>query len=68
MGGLSGINRKGFASGVAIIVIILTLTLICPNTLAQTSTAFGPATKFSVPAYNGVISFAENGTYTVSYV
>ncbi len=64
MGGLSGINRKGYASAVAIIVIILTTTLTCPNTLAQTRTAFGHTTKFRVPAYNGVISFASNGTYT----
>jgi hypothetical protein len=62
--GLSGINRKGYASAVAIVVIILTITSICPNTLAQTNTAFGPATKFNLPAYDGSINFAANGTYT----
>lgn len=62
-GRANGINSKGYASAVAIIVIILTMSLTCPNALAQTSTAFGPAAEFNVPAYHGVISFAENGTY-----
>ena len=50
----------------AIIVIILTLPWTCPNILAQTSIALGPAAKFSVPAYNGTISFAENGNYSTA--
>jgi len=55
------IHSSGVGSGIAIILILL---LSCPNTLAQTSTAFDPANKFSVPSYNGVISFAVNGTYS----
>jgi hypothetical protein len=37
----------------------------CPSTFAQ-PTAFGPTTKFSVPAYNGTISFAVNGNYSAA--
>jgi hypothetical protein len=38
--------------------------LICPNAIAQNTTAFDPTTKFTVPIYNGVFSFAEGGNYS----
>jgi hypothetical protein len=38
--------------------------LICPNVIAQNITAFDPTTKFAVPIYNGVFSFAEGGNYS----
>ncbi|MGO8807194.1 MAG: hypothetical protein ACLQO7_11455 [Candidatus Bathyarchaeia archaeon] len=63
VGGPSGIYRKSFACGISIAALILTLMWVCPNTSAQTNSVFGPATKFRVPAYNGVISFATNGSY-----
>ena len=66
MGGPSCINRNGFACGVALIAIILVFPWVYPNTSAQTSTAFGPSAKFSVPAYSGVISFAVNGNYSTA--
>lgn len=53
------IHRSGV--GVAVIVILL---LTCASALAQESTAFDTNDRFSVPAYNGVISFAVNGTYS----
>jgi hypothetical protein len=47
-------------------IVILMLSWACPSISAQTSTVFGPATKFSVPAYNSVISFAVNGNYSTA--
>jgi hypothetical protein len=35
-----------------------------PNLQAQTNVFFSPADKFSIPAYNGTISFAVNGSYS----
>lgn len=46
--------------------MILIFPLACPHALAQTGTAFGPDSKFSVPAYNGVVNFATNGTYSTA--
>jgi hypothetical protein len=49
---------------VSIVVIGLLLILSCPYASAQTSRAFDPNTKFSLPAYDGSISFAVNGSYS----
>ena len=62
--GFVKINRDKVSTGIAIIVIIFIFLLTCPNTQAQTNTSFNPADKFSIPAYNGSISFAVNGTYS----
>jgi hypothetical protein len=61
--GLVTIKSNKVSIGIALIVIILTLSLACSNTQAQTTTSFTPADKFSIPEYNGIISFAANGTY-----
>lgn len=58
------INRKKVSAGIAIIVIVLIFPWTCPNTQAQTNITFSPADKFSIPSYNGTISFAVNGTYS----
>ena len=58
------INSNKVSIGVATVVIIFTFLLTCPNTQGQTNISFTPADKFSVPAYNGTISFAVNGTYS----
>ena len=58
------INRKKVSTGIAIIVIVLIFPWTCLNTRAQTDITFNPADKFSIPAYNGNISFAVNGTYS----
>ena len=58
------INGNKVSIGVATVVIIFTFLLTCPNTQAQTNISFTPADKFSIPAYNGTISFAVNGTYS----
>jgi hypothetical protein len=58
------VNGDKISAGIAIIAIIFIFSLACPNTEAQTSTSFTPADKFLVPAYNGSISFAVNGTYS----
>lgn len=58
------IHRSVKVCAVAVAALVLILPLICPNALAQTSTAFDPTQKFSVPAYNGVVRFAVNGTYS----
>ena len=60
------INSNKVSIGIAIVVIIFTLSLSCPNTQAQTNIAFTPADKFSIPEYNGSISFAVNGTYSIA--
>jgi hypothetical protein len=62
--GLAKINRGKVSTGIAVIFIIFTFLLTGPNTQAQTNIAFSPADHFSVPAYNGSISFAVNGTYS----
>jgi len=51
------------SAAIAIIVIGSVFSCASPTLKAQTNTAFNPADKFSVPPYNGVISFAANGTY-----
>jgi len=58
------INRKKVSTGIAIIVIVLIFPWTCLNTQAQTDTTFNSADKFSIPSYNGTISFAVNGTYS----
>jgi len=62
--GLLEINSNKVSAGIAIIVIIFIFPLTCSNTQAQTNTAFNPSDKFSIPAYNGSIGFAVNGTYS----
>lgn len=58
-------NSKPVLSGIAaILMIVLVFPYIYPNAQAQTVTTFTPADKFSIPAYNGVISFAVNGSYS----
>ena len=46
------------------IVIVLIFLWTCHNVQAQTDITFDPADKFSIPGYNGTISFAVNGTYS----
>jgi hypothetical protein len=58
------INRNKVSAGIAIIVIVLIFPWTCLNTQAQTDITFNPADKFSIPSYNGTISFAVNGTYS----
>jgi hypothetical protein len=61
---LARINSNKVATRVAIIVILFIFLWTCPNTQAQTEITFSPADKFSIPLYNGTISFAVNGTYS----
>ena len=58
------IDRNKVSTVIAIIVIIFILSLNFPNAQAQTNTSFTPSDKFLVPAFNGSISFAVNGTYS----
>lgn len=63
------INRSKGSTGIAIIFILVTLTIFsctCPNLQAQTEVNFSPADKFSIPTYNGTISFAVNGSYSTA--
>ena len=64
--GFVKINSGKISTGVAIIAILFILSLTCSYTQAQTNTAFTSAAKFLVPAYNGSISFAVNGTYSTA--
>jgi hypothetical protein len=58
------IHSNKVSTGIAIIVIVLIFLSTCHNAQAQTDITFNPADKFSIPAYNGTISFAVNGTYS----
>ena len=58
------INRKKVSTGIAIIVIVLIFPWTCPDTQAQTNISVQPSDKFSIPSYDGIISFAVNGTYS----
>ena len=49
---------------VAALVVILILFQPCPLAVAQTDTSFTPEEHFSIPSYNGSISFALNGSYS----
>ena len=48
----------------SILVIALVFPYICSSTQAQTNATFSSADKFTIPAYNGVVSFAVNGSCT----
>ncbi len=50
-------------SGIAPIIVFL-LLCIFPNMQAQTIVAFSPADKFNIPALEGAVSFAVNGSYS----
>ncbi|MGD0993888.1 MAG: hypothetical protein ABR909_00005 [Candidatus Bathyarchaeia archaeon] len=61
------ISRSKVSAGIAVIVILVIVFIFsctCPNLQAQTDVFFSPADKFSIPAYNGTISFAVNGAYS----
>jgi hypothetical protein len=58
---------KVSVAGIATIFILVIVTIFSctgPNLQAQTNVSFSPIDKFSIPAYNGTISFAVNGTYS----
>lgn len=52
-----------FASITVAIVLVLIVSQVCPNALAQTVTNFTSADRFNIPSHNGTVSFAVNGTY-----
>lgn len=60
---VSNSNSAVLTGIMAASVVILVLLQLCPFGLAQTDTSFTPADKFTIPAYNGNISFAVNGSY-----
>ena len=64
--GLVTIKNDKVLIGIAMIVIIFIFSSSCPDTKAQTNTAFNPSSKFSIPEYNGSLSFAVNGTYSAA--
>ncbi len=49
---------------IAIVILVFFSISACHNTVAQTDTPLTPENKFSIPQYNGAISFAINGTYS----
>jgi len=61
------IRLSKVSAGIAITVILAILTIfscICPNLQAQTDALLSLADRFSIPEYNGTISFAVNGAYS----
>lgn len=52
------------SAAIAIIAIGLVFSCSSPALKAQTNTTFNPTDNFSIPAYNGLISFRVNGTYS----
>lgn len=61
--GLVTVNWK-MSIGVIIIIILLFCPWIYLNVQAQNNITLTPAEIFSIPQYDGVISFAVNGTYS----
>lgn len=57
------INLK-VSLGVTIIIFLLVFPWIYPNAIAQNNTTLTPEDKFTIPLYNGTVSFAVNGTYS----
>ena len=57
-------NRK-IALTCCVLALLVTLVSIsaCFVVEAQTVNSFTPANQFAIPANNGSISFARNGTY-----
>ena len=47
---------------VAVVVVALMFPFVCMDAQAQTATTFTPSDRFSIPAINGTISFALNGS------
>jgi hypothetical protein len=58
------ISRNIVLTGIAIIAVLFVFLWTCPSARAQTDIAFSPTDKFSIPLYNGIISFGVNGTYS----
>jgi hypothetical protein len=50
----------------AFLIILLAFSYTCPSTRAQNDVSFTPTDQFELPASNGAITFAFNGTYTQS--
>jgi len=50
--------------GLAAAIILLVLPILCPDAKAQDATTFTRQDKFSIPEFNGSISFALNGSYS----
>lgn len=63
--GLVTVNSK-VSVGITIIVILLFSPWIYPNAQAQNTITITPSEKFSIPLYNGTISFAVNATYSTA--
>ncbi len=53
-------------SAIALVVIAFLFSSSCHGLEAQTTVNFSPEDKFSIPEYNGAISFAVNGSYTTA--
>ena len=61
------ISQSKVSAGIAIIVMLIIVFIFSftfPNLQAQTNIFFSPSDNFSIPAYNGTISFAVNGSYS----
>ncbi len=56
--------RSKVSAGIAILILALLFSWICLDIQGQNSNSFMPSDNFSIPAYNGIISFAVNGTYS----
>ena len=54
------------SAGITIVIILFIFSFTCLNLQAQTNAMFSPTDKFSIPAYNGAISFAVNGSYSTA--
>ena len=58
------INDRPFLTGLAtVLTVFVVFSYFALATQAQNDTSFTPADKFSIPRYNGTISFAVNGSY-----
>ncbi len=54
------------SAGITIVIFIFIFSYTCLNLQAQTNATFSSTDKFSIPSYNGTISFAVNGSYSTA--
>jgi hypothetical protein len=51
---------------IALIAAVFLISLVCPSAQAQQHENFFRSDKFAIPANNGTISFAQNGSYATA--
>ena len=64
--GMGRISFGKFSSVIALIATVFFVSLICAGVQAQEGVNFTSSDKFAIPANDGTISFAQNGSYATA--